>query len=133
MGQVKEINIKNRMYYFLNDMVNIEVLDSNLLKVGKNSYKNTDICYIWYITIKRIGDYENICSINPLYLFIGEADGHTECNSVEEKNGSKNLVSDSADENRKVLKKYTELWNGIKNEIETINGCKNGEYGTDFM
>ena len=35
MGQVKEINIKNRMYYFLNDMVDIEVLDSNLLKVDK--------------------------------------------------------------------------------------------------
>ena len=35
MGQVKEINIKNRMYYFLNDMVDIEVLDSNLIKVDK--------------------------------------------------------------------------------------------------
>ena len=35
MGQVKEINIKNRMYYFLNDMVDFEVLDSNLLKVDK--------------------------------------------------------------------------------------------------
>ena len=30
-------------------------------------------------------------------------------------------------------KKYTELWNGIKNEIETTNGVKNGEYGKDFM
>ena len=27
--------------------------------------------------------------------------------------------------------KYTELWDGIKNEIETINGGKNGEYGKD--
>ena len=68
-----------------------------------------------------------------MHLIIGEADGHTECNSVEEKNGTKNLVFDSADKNRNVLKKYTELWNGIKNGIETINGGKNGEYGTDFM
>ena len=30
-------------------------------------------------------------------------------------------------------KKYTELWNGIKNEIETTNGVKNGEYSKDFM
>ena len=31
------------------------------------------------------------------------------------------------------IKKYTELWDGIKNEIETINGGKEGEYGKDFM
>ena len=44
-----------------------------------------------------------------------------------------NLVFDSTNENKKVLKKYTEFWNGIENEIETINGVKNGEYGKDFM
>ena len=32
-----------------------------------------------------------------------------------------------------MLRKYTELWNRIKNEIETINGSKEGEYGKDFM
>ena len=37
------------------------------------------------------------------------------------------------DENKEVLKKYTELWNGIKNEIETINSGKKDEYGRDFM
>ena len=31
------------------------------------------------------------------------------------------------------FKKYTELWDGIKSEIETINGGKKGEYGKDFM
>ena len=36
------------------------------------------------------------------------------------------------DKNKEVLKKYTELWNGIKNEIETINGGKKGENGKDF-
>ena len=49
------------------------------------------------------------------------------------KNKSKYLVFDSTDENKEVLKKYTELWNGIKNEIETINGGKKGEYGKNFM
>ena len=49
------------------------------------------------------------------------------------KNKSKYLVFDSTDENKEVLKKYTELWDGIKNEIETINGGKKGEYGKDFM
>ena len=47
-------------------------------------------------------------------------------------NESKYLVFDSTDENKEVFKKYTELWNGIKNEIETINGSKKGEYGKDF-
>ena len=28
---------------------------------------------------------------------------------------------------------YTELWDGIKNEIETINDGKKDEYGEDFM
>ena len=36
----------------------------------------------------------------------------------------KYLVFDSMDKKKEVLKKYTELWNEIKNEIETINGGK---------
>ena len=68
-----------------------------------------------------------------MYLIIGKVDGHIECNSVQKNNGNKYLVFDSTDENKEVLKKYTELWNGIKNEIETINGGKKGEYGKDFM
>ena len=71
MGRVKEINIKNRTYYFFNDMINIRVFDSNLLKIDKKSYKNIDIYYIGYITIIKIDDYENIYSVNPLYLIIG--------------------------------------------------------------
>ena len=58
---------------------------------------------------------------------IGEVDGH-----IEEKSESKCLVFESTDENRKVFKKNTELWSGIKNEIETI-GDKTGEYAKDFM
>ena len=62
---------------------------------------------------------------------IGKVDG-------KEKNGNKYLVFDSVklrstDENKEVLEKYAELWDGIKNEIETINGGKKGEYGKDFM
>ena len=128
MGKVKQIEIKNRTYYFYNDMINLKNFESNLLKIDKKHYKGIDIYYIGYITIKKIGDCENIYSVNPLYLIIGKVDGH-----IEEKNGSKYLVFDSMDENNKVLKKHAEPWNGIKNEIETINGGKKGEYGKDFM
>ena len=119
MGKVKQIEIKNRAYYFYNDIINIKTFDSNFLKVDKKSYSDIDIYYIWYNPITKIGDCENIYSVIRLYLIIGKVDGH-----IEEKNGSKYLVFDSTDENKEVLKKYTELWNGIKNEIETINGGK---------
>ena len=115
MGQVKEINIKNRTYYFFNDMINIEELDSTLLKIDTKSYKGIDIYYVGCITIKKIGDCKKIHSVNPLYLIIVEVDGH-----IEEKNWTKYLVFDSADENKEVLEKYTELWNGIKNEIKAM-------------
>ena len=133
MGKVKQIEIKNQTYYFYNDMINLKDFESNLLKIDKKHYKGIDIYYIGYITIKKIGDCENIYSVNPLYLIIGKVDGHIECNSVQKNNGNKYLVFDSTDENKEVLKKYTELWDGIKNEIETINGGKKGEYGKDFM
>ena len=127
MGKVKQIEIKNRTYYFYNDIINIEEFDSNLLKIDKKSYKDIDIYYIEYIAIKKIAESENISSVNPLYLIIGEVIGY-----IEENNGNKYLVFDSTDENKEVLKKYPELWDGIKNKIETINGGKKGEYSKDF-
>ena len=54
MGKVKQIEIKNRTYYFYNDIINIEEFDSNLLKIDKKSYKDIDIYYTGYITIKKI-------------------------------------------------------------------------------
>ena len=47
------------------------------------------------------------------YLIIGEADGN-----VEEKNGNKYLTFASTDKNNEVLKKYTEVWDGIKYQIK---------------
>ena len=94
-------------------MINIEKFDSNVLITDKKSYKNIDIYYIGYITIKKFDDFENIHGVIPLYLITGKVDRH-----IEEKNGSKYLLFDSTDENKEVLKKYTELWNGIKNELK---------------
>ena len=53
MGKVKELNIKNQTYYFFNDMINIRNFHSNLLKIDKKPYKDFDIYYIGYITIKK--------------------------------------------------------------------------------
>ena len=100
MREVKQINIKNRTYYFYNDMINIKDFEPNLLKIDKKSYKNIDIYYIGYITIKKIDDCENINCVNHLYLLIDHASGY-----IEEKVVNKYLVFDSTDENKELLKK----------------------------
>ena len=46
-------------------MINIANFDPNLLKIDKKSYKNIDIYYIGYITMKD-SDYVKIKSVNPL-------------------------------------------------------------------
>ena len=73
---VKDINIKNRSHYFFNDMIALKNFDEADLKVDKKSYKHIDIYYIGYIMIKRIDDYGNNHSVNPLYLIIQSESGH---------------------------------------------------------
>ena len=57
MRNIEQINIKNRTYYFFNNMINIKDFDSSLIKIDKNSYKNIGIYNTGYITIKKIDDY----------------------------------------------------------------------------
>ena len=78
MGEVKQINIKNRTYYFYNEMINLKDFDSNLLKIDKKHYKGINIYYIGYITIKKIDGCESIYSVNPLYLLINQANRYIE-------------------------------------------------------
>ena len=101
MGLVKQIDVKNRTYYFYNDMINI---DSNLWEIDKKSDKDIGIYNIGYITIEKIDDYKNIYSVNPLYVIIDHASGY-----IEEKGVNKYLVFDSRDENKKLLKKYKKI------------------------
>ena len=67
MGKVKQINIKNRTYYFYNDQINLKDFDERLLKVDKKDYKEIDINYIGYVTVKKIANCNNIDSVNRLY------------------------------------------------------------------
>ena len=76
MGMIKQINIKNRTYYFYNDIIELENFDSNLLKIDKKLYKDISIYNIGYITMNKICDCENIYSVNPLYLCINHARGY---------------------------------------------------------
>ena len=108
MGEVKELNIKNRTYYYFNDIINIKDFHSNLLRIDKKQYKDIDIYYIGYITVKKIGDYENINSVNPLYLMIHSATGY-----FKEKYGEKYLILDSTE-------KYDEVFLELKKKLKRL-------------
>ena len=62
-------------------------------------------------------------------MLVNHASGY-----IEEKNGNKYLIfDDSVNENKGLLKKYADVWDGIKNEIKAINGDKENDYGKDYM
>ena len=95
MGVVKQVNIKNRTYCFCNGKINNKDFQSNLLKIDRKSYKNIGIYNIGYIIIRKIDDFENIYSVNPLYLLVDHASRY-----IEEKSVNKYLIFDSTNENK---------------------------------
>ena len=95
MGTINEINIKNRTYYFHNDIIDTKTFDSNMLKLDKILYKNLDLYNIGYVTTKKIGYGYDINSVNLLYLRINNVNG-----CIEEINEDEYLVFDAADENK---------------------------------
>ena len=78
MGEIKQINIKNRTYYFYNNIIDLKDFDAWLLKVDKKLNKSIGIYNIGSITVKRIDDCKNIHRVNPLYLRIDHANGYIE-------------------------------------------------------
>ena len=128
METVKQINIKNRTYYFYNDIIDLENFKSNLLKIDKKSYKDIGIYNIGYITIKKIDGCDNISSVKPLYLRITHASRY-----MEEINGNKYLIFDSTDGNKELIKKYDDFFNRIRNEIKTKIGGKGIDYEKYYM
>ena len=123
MGEVKQINIKNRTYYFYNDRIDLKDFDAKLLQIDKKDYKEIDTYYIDFVTVKKIANCNNINSVNLVYLMIDEMTGH-----LEEKNENKYLVLDDVDESKDVPKKFGK----VLKKIETINGGKKIDYGKDF-
>ena len=119
MEETIQINIKNRTYYFYNDQIDLKDFYARLLKFDKRDYNETDIYHIGYVTIKKIGDYNNINRVNPLYLMINQMIGH-----FDEKNENKYLVLDEIDENKAVLNKYKEVWEGIKKKLKLLMVAK---------
>ena len=103
MGEVKQINIKNRTYYFYNNTVDLK----NFVRFLKVDQK------------KKEANCNNINSINPLYLMINEVIGH-----FEEKNENKYLILDDVDENKEVSKKYEDVQKGVKKKLKQLMVAK---------
>ena len=104
MGTIKQIDIRNRAYYFYDDMINVKHFDVRLL---------------------RIHDCENIYSVNPFYLLINHAIGYIEENRV-----NKYLIFNSTEKNKELLK--NDIWNGIRDKIKKIS-CVKCDYEKDYM
>ena len=79
------------------------------------------------LQFKKIDEYENVHSVNPLYLIIDHASGY-----IEEKGVNKYFIFDSTNENKELLKKYNDVFNGIRNKIKKISGDE-CDYEKDYM
>ena len=71
---------------------------------------------IGYVTFKKIGDFYHVNSVNPLYLRIDNTSGY-----IEEINEDKYLVFDVKDENKELLKRYDDVFNGLIDKIKKID------------
>ena len=102
-NKVKDINIKNRIYCFFNDIISIENFDVNNIKIDEKSYKNILVYYIGYVTIK---EDLNVYSVNPLYFIFTNVNGY-----LEEINGNKylTLVPTNESKRKEKRKKRVEL------------------------
>ena len=92
-------------------MSNIKHFESNVLKIDKKSYKNIGIYKLGYIAVTKSDDYENIYSVNFLYLLVDHASRY-----IEGKNENKYLMFYWKKIQK--IKKYKNIWNGIKSKIE---------------
>ena len=122
MRVIKQANIKNRQNYLFNDMTNIKDFDPRLLTIDQVSLESNDsIIY----DIKYI---KNLDNSNSLYLVFNTLDAY-----IEKSGENKYLIFTSTDKHGKALKKYAELWNEMKEQIELVSGNKVIKYEKDFM
>ena len=122
MKTIRQMNIKNRQGYFLNDMINISDFDPNLLNIDEVTFKNDEL--VMY-DIKYIKNFNNL---NTLYVVFNYLDVY-----IEKSGENRYLTFASTEKNRIKLENYTELWSEIKEQIELISGEKVSKYRKDFM
>ena len=110
----KQLVIKNRTYYFYNNLINLSNISVNNLKLDKKTWKGIDIYFIGYFGKHKPEDWK-INSVNPLYLIINRVFCF-----VGEKNSVKYLSIDKRD----VLTIWNQVFAGIKYHKEKISSKK---------
>ena len=78
MRELKQINIKNKTYYFYNDIIDFDEFDESKIKVDKKDLNNIDVYYLGYEHKKKISECDVINRVNPLYLRIIDINGQFE-------------------------------------------------------
>ena len=54
MGEIKQINIKNRSFYFYNGIIILDEFDGSKIKVHKKNFNDIDIYYLGYEYKKKL-------------------------------------------------------------------------------
>ena len=124
METIKKINIKNRTYYFYNDIIDLDEFDESKIKVDKKDFNDIDIYYLGYEHKKKISECNVINSVNPLYLRIININGQFE----KGKDDVWYLVISDKD----VYKKLVDIRESIKNKIREKTWDV-VEYDKDYM
>ena len=125
-NNLEDIDIKNRTYYFFDDIINIKNFNPNNIKIDEKSYKDILIYYIVYVTVKD-SKYVKFNSVNPFYLIFNKVNGY-----FEEINGNKYLTLVPINESEEKIKKYEEHWSKIRGSIRSIT--KNSDdYDEKYM
>ena len=125
MEIIKEMNIKNRTYYFYNGIINLDEFDESKIKIDKKYFNDIDIYYLGYEHKKKISECNVINSVNPLYLRIININGQFE----KGKDDAWYLVISDKDD---VYKKLVNILESIKNKI-TEKTWDVAEYDKDYM
>ena len=118
-AKVTQIKMINQACYSYYDIIRLKYFDPMFSNINRKQAR-----------IKRIDDYERICSvIAPFYWVFSFASGY-----IKEWVGNKYLISDNSFAiNKNLLKKYTEFWDVVKHEIKKINGDKKTDYRKDYI
>ena len=123
--ETKEITIKNRTYYFYNDIINLYAFDESKIKIDKKDFNDINIYYLGYEHKKKISECNVINSINPLYLRSIIMKGQFE----KGKDDAWYLVISDKDDD---YKKLVDILESIKNKI-TEKIWDAVEYDNDYM
>ena len=126
MGEIKQINIKNRTYYFYNDIIDLDEFDGSKIKVDKKNFNDIDIYYLGYEYKKKITECNEINSVNPLYLRIKDMKGQFKKGKGD--NVWYLITFGDAD----VLRNFANFWKSIRAKTEeNTNGIV--QYDKDYM